>query len=476
MISLFILVPLTSVILLNLFKGSLINKIACWFGMLLTLVQIYLIVFPVTCFWDNLSNPLGNYFILNLSADTLSKVMLLMIGIVTFISLMIGQYTYHEETQKFNFANLIILALSGMNGIVLVTDIFSLYVFIEVVAVASFILICLYKDKAGFESAFKYIILSIAATVFMLLSIVLLFLISGDTTFTAINIASKNPTYGFILVVAIGLFTCGAFTKGGLVPFHSWLPDAHSSAPTSISILLSGIVIKVSGLYPLIRLLTMTGGGNESIKNILLIVGTVSILVGALAALGQNDIKRMLAFSSVSQMGYIVLSLGTGTMLGLVGAVFHMFNHSVFKSQLFANSAAVEKQTGTRDMNKLGGIAQKMPFTGTTSIIGMLSICGIPPLAGFWSKLIIVIALWQTAHYGYAFVAVIASVITLAYFLSLQRRVFFGKIASGLENIKEAKAGLIIPVVILAAVTILVGIFFPFIMEKLIMPVGDILK
>jgi multicomponent Na+:H+ antiporter subunit D len=222
--------------------------------------------------------------------------------------------------------------------------------------------------------------------------------------------------------------------------------------------------------------MNITGGGGDPVKNILMFVGALSIVVGALASLGQNDIKRMLAFSSVSQMGYIVLSIGIGTPLGLAAAVFHILNHAIFKSQLFANAAAVEKQTGTRDMDKLGGLASKMPVTGGTSIVAMLSISGIPPLSGFWSKLLIIIALWQSAHYTYAFIAVVASVITLAYFLSFQRRVFFGKLAQGLENVKEAKFGLILPALILALLTILIGIFFPLVLNKLILPIQSILK
>ncbi|MDD5687389.1 MAG: proton-conducting transporter membrane subunit [Elusimicrobia bacterium] len=476
MIALFILIPLVSVLILNLCHCDFVKKIACWFGMLLTLVQIYFVLFVPIDILNNQSALFGTNFAFNLTIDSLSKLMLLAIGIVVFSAIMIGQFTYHDEDQKFNFANLIMLTLAGMNGVVMVTDIFSLYVFIEIVAVSSFILISIYKDKAALESAFKYIVLSVTATLFILLSISIFMLISGDTSFIAINNATKNSAGSLKITIAICLFICGAFTKGGLVPFHSWLPDAHSSAPTSISILLSGIVIKVSGIYPLIRILSITGGGGDQVKNILLFIGAVSIVVGALAALGQSDIKRMLAFSSVSQMGYIVLSLGTGTVLGLAGAVFHMLNHAIFKSQLFANSAAVEKQTGTRNMDKLGGLATKMPITGGSSIVAMLSISGIPPLSGFWSKLLIIIALWQSAHYSYAFIAVISSVITLAYFLSLQRKVFFGKVAPGLENVKEAKLGLVLPVIILALLTIFIGIFFPLVLNKLILPIESILK
>lgn len=474
MLALFVLIPLISVLLLNLFRLDFIKKVASWYGMLLALVQICLVLFvPINLFK---SGVFSTYFAFNFTIDNLSILMLLTIGIVVFTAIIVGQFTYTDETKNFNFLNLILLTLAAMNGLVMVSDIFSLYVYIEIIAVASFVLISTYKDKIGLESVFKYIVLSITATSFILLSIAIFLLISGNTSFESISNAIKNPGNSSFVTVAVALFACGTFTKGGLVPFHGWLPDAHSSAPSSVSILLSGIVIKVTGIYPLIKIMSLAGESVESVRKVLMVIGALSIVVGALASLGQNDIKRMLAFSSVSQMGYIVLSLGTGTALGLAGAAFHMFNHAIFKSQLFANAAAVERQTGTRDMNKLGGLASKMPVTGGTSIIAMLSISGIPPLPGFWSKLLIIIALWQSTNYTYTFIAAIASVITLAYFLSMQKRVFFGQVAQGLENVKEAKLGLVTPAVILAILTIFIGLFFPLILNKLIFPIEYILK
>ena len=224
----------------------------------------------------------------------------------------------------------------------------------------------------------------------------------------------------------------------------------------------------------MIRIVSEVFGFSETIKMILMIVGLISIFVGALAALGQNDFKRMLAFSSISQVGYIILSLGTGTALGVAGAIFHLFNHSIFKTQLFINSAAVEKQTGTRDMDSMSGLSNVMPVTGWTSIVAFLSTAGIPPLSGFWSKLIIVIALWKAGYYWFAGLAVIGSLITLAYFLYMQRRVFFGKINVNFKDIKEAGASLIIPAIILAAITLGVGIFFPYFINTIIVPVSSI--
>jgi multicomponent Na+:H+ antiporter subunit D len=185
--------------------------------------------------------------------------------------------------------------------------------------------------------------------------------------------------------------------------------------------------------------------------------------------------KRMLAYSSISQVGYIVLGFGCGTPLGIAGAVFHLFNHSIFKSLLFVNAAAIETRLGTTDMDKMGGLSANMPVTGATSVIGLLSASGIPPLSGFWSKLIIILALWQASHFAYAVIAVLASLLTLAYLLTMQRKIFFGKLAVGLEDIREAGTGIVVASVMLAAILIGTGIFFPAVYNAMIVPIQEAL-
>jgi multicomponent Na+:H+ antiporter subunit D len=343
-----------------------------------------------------------------------------------------------------------------------------MYVFLEITAVASFVLISLYRDKDALEAAFKYFVLSAIATVLMLSSIALLLLISGDTGFSAINAAIITSQHSRFVMLAMGLFICGLFIKGGLMPFHGWLPDAYSAAPAPVSILLAGIVTKTVGIYALIRIVTLVFVFNDPIKYLLMFVGALSIVLGALAALGQSDFKRMLAYSSISQVGYIIIGLGCGTPLGIFGAVFHLLNHAIFKSLLFVNSAAVELETGSRDMDKMSGLAEKMPLTGITSVLAVLSTAGIPPLSGFWSKLIIIMALWISGYRIYAVVAVTASVITLAYFLSLQRRVFWGKLGKEFDHIKEPGFMLAFPALVLAFIIVAVGILFPYLVHEFI--------
>lgn len=468
MSALFVIAPLVLVMVFNLCCRKRTSRSAVW------LTGLYFVLQAAVCiFWGKLS-PVSNFQFFNFDVDSLSLLMMLSIAIVAFASLFVGFATISESRQKFNFLNLLLISVAGMNGIVMVRDLFSLYVFLEVTAVSSFVLIALNRDdKNSLEGSFKYFVMSAVATVMMLSSIALLFMYAGDTSFVSVRDSVQGAS-SFYIIIAIGLFMCGLFIKGGIIPFHGWLPDAYSSAPAGVSVLLAGIVTKTTGVYTVIRVVSEIFGFNETIKSILLLVGVISILVGAFAAIMQKDFKRMLAYSSISQVGYIILGLGAGTALGIAGAVFHLFNHSIFKSQLFVNSAAVEKQTGTTDMGSYGGLSNAMPVTGWTSVVAFLSTAGIPPLSGFWSKLVIVVALWTAGLKTYAALAILGGLITLAYFLYMQRRVFFGKLSNEAKDVKEAPLVLLIPAVILALITIGVGVFFPYLIETIIVPVGSI--
>jgi len=474
MLSLLLLLPLLAVMILNLPVGR-VRQWGLWTVLALSLVQAYTVLFAPAELSGS-QDLIGHAFSLGLTTDNLSRVLLLSISIVTFASVLVGMQTIRDEKQRINFANLVLIAMTGMNGTVLLTDLFSLYVFLEVTAVASFILIAMERNLNALEGAFKYVVLSAVATILMLSALAVLLLVAGDTSFAAVHSAIQASGHAPIVVFAIAMFLCGLFIKGGLVPFHGWLPGAYSAAPPAVSILLAGIITKVSGIYALIRLATSVLGPSDSINTLLLVVGTISILVGALAALGQTDFKRMLAYSSISQVGYIVLGLGCGTDLGIAGAIFHLFNHSIFKSLLFVNSAAVEEQLGTTDMSQMGGLGSKMPVTNITSLIAFLSTAGVPPLSGFWSKLIIVLALWQSSRYGYAIIAVLASVLTLAYLLLMQRRVFFGLPAEKWAHVREAGLGITVPALVLATITIGVGVAFPLVFNSFLLPVESFLK
>ncbi len=395
------------------------------------------------------------------SVDSLSLVMLFCIGMVTIVSVLVAKQTVHDRKRA--YVNLLMTLILGMNGMVLVTDLFSLYVFLEVVGLSSFILIAMFKTDTGLEGAFKYLVMSVMATVFMLTGLAFIFMQTGSLQYKHVGmnvLRFQSHSQSVLIYAALILLISGFAIKTGAVPFHSWLPDAHQSANTAISILLSGIVIKVAGIYGFIVLVDLF---NEvpAINMTVAVIGTVSIITGALLAMQQNHFKRIVAYSSVSQVGYILLGISTGSTLGLLGTVVHIFNHATFKSALFSNAAALHEQVGSLDINEMGGLEKRMPVTAFSSVTAFLSTTGIPPFAGFWSKLLIIMALWKSNMQVFAGIALVASIFTAAYFLRIQKKVFFGKLPDKYENLTEVKGTVKFAEIMLSVVTILTGVFFP---------------
>jgi multicomponent Na+:H+ antiporter subunit D len=267
-----------------------------------------------------------------LSIDGLSLVVLLAIGLVALASIGFSAGYPIDPDRRPGYNALILLAVSGMNGLVMAADIFSLYVFLEIVSISSFVLIAYQYDREGIESSFKYMMLSAVATIFLLFGIAIVFATTGNIGMSEIAAYLKSGKQGVSLGLAFMVFAFGV--KAGMMPFHGWLPDAYTGAPAPVSILLAGIVTKVAGVYTLMRLVLAVFGFSKSLSWLLLMIGALSTIMGAFMALGQKDFKRMLAFSSISQIGYMVMGFATGTPLGMMGAVFHLFNHSVFKSLL----------------------------------------------------------------------------------------------------------------------------------------------
>jgi multicomponent Na+:H+ antiporter subunit D len=412
---------------------------------------------------------------IRMALDGFSLFMLMAVALVGLAACLFSIDYMEHYGAKANYYALYLVMMAGMNGLILATDLFSVYVFLEVAAIASYALVAFGLDHDELEAAFKYLMLSVVGSAFLVAAIAVVFGMTGSLDFAAVSAALRDLNAGPVLTIAAAGFLLGFGLKAALVPFHAWLPDAHPSAPAPISAVLSGLLIKVSGVYAMTRVFLNVFGLTPALSTVLMGLGAVSMVVAAFLALGQRDMKRMLAYSSISQVGYVVLGIGIGTPLGIAGGLFHLFNHALAKGLLFLTSGSVQQATGTRDLDEMGGLAKRMPVTAATNLVGALSIAGVPPLNGFWSKLLIIIALVQAGHPVFAVIAVLVSVLTLWYYLLMQRKAFFGKLNAKWAAVKEAPFWMTAATVLLALLCVGIGILFSSTVTTWIQPAADVL-
>ncbi|MBU3954950.1 NADH/ubiquinone/plastoquinone (complex I) [bacterium] len=443
------------------------------------LITLALAAVAVTSFGINGSYSIGGWPIvpiplgITLVADGFTVLMLAVVNIIAFCATLYSINYMNQYTSKRHYYSLFLLMLAGMNGALLSGDFFNLFVFIEIASISSYALVGFGTEAEELEASFKYMVMGGIASTFILLAIAILYSKFGVLNMAHISQAIAASGQSPLLKFSLFLFIIAFSIKAAIIPFHAWLPDAHPAAPAPVSAMLSGVLIKTLGIYTMTRVIMNVFAADISM---LAPLGIISIMAGVLLALGQTDMKRLFAYHSVSQIGYIILGIGLGTPLGIMGGLFHLINHSIFKSLLFLNSGAVAYRLGTRDLNEMGGLNKVMPVTGATSFIASLSIAGIPPFNGFFSKLIIILACVQAGHTGFALWAVAGSILTLSSFMKVQKLAFFGKIAEKHKNVKEAPFMMSASVVILAVLCIAASfIMLPQIKNKVLQPAVDAL-
>jgi multicomponent Na+:H+ antiporter subunit D len=465
----FIAIPLVTAFVLPIFG----RKGKAGATVLANLATISLLILAVASIGQSGVYEIGRWPIplgINLVLDGLSSLLLLAISVVSTAAMIFSIRYMERYTAKSKYLSLFMLMVAGMNGVVLSGDIFNLFVFLEIASIASYALVGFGCEHEELEASFKYMVLGSIASIFILFGVALVYGNTGALNMAYISKAIQDSGLNAGLGFALCLFIVGFGLKAALVPFHAWLPDAHPSAPAPISAMLSGILIKTLGVYALCRVVFNVFGISISIGWLLIALGLLSMIAGAFLAIGQWDLKRLMAYSSISQLGYVVLGIGLGGLiiardgnlawasLAILGGLFHLVNHAVYKSLLFLTSGSVEMSTGTRQMEQMGGLAEKMPVTRATCTIASASIVGIPPFSGFWSKLILVVAAIQAHFYWVAAIIVFVSLCTLIMYLKVQRYVFLGELPENLQQTKENRNSMLVAMIFLACLCVLMGL------------------
>jgi proton-translocating NADH-quinone oxidoreductase chain M len=361
---------------------------------------------------------------INLVVDQLSGLLVLLIA---FISCLIIWYSLtYIETDPGKYYTLLFLLIFGLMGMTMTGDLFNLFVFLEVTSLTSYALVAFEQTEMGYEASFKYLIIGSVSGFLVLLGIILVYQTTGT-----LNLAQLVGEAGQISLqirrMVIVLFTVGLGTKFALVPFHTWLPDAHPAAPSPISALLSGVVIKIY-LYALIRLLLILCSREELITLnfdlILTWLGVITLLTGHLLAYQQQNLKRLLAYSSISQIGYILIGVGLFTAGGLEGSIYHIINHALVKASLFLAAGVFVVKLKTEKISELSGAGYKLPLSSFLFTISSVAIIGLPPFNIFISKWLIAKAALEAKFIIPGFSILLGTILALTYYLRVIKKLY----------------------------------------------------
>lgn len=417
---------------------------------------------PVRYFFGNWAPPLGiEYYV-----DYTNILFVVIIASVFFImSFYFPKIVNNEidEGKTYIFYSITTLFITGLLGITITGDLFNIYVFTEISSITAYALIAIGGTKKSYRSSFNYLILGTIGASFVVLGIGYLYMATG--TLNLLDMQQRLvPMYNSkIVVVGAAFIVLGLSMKMALFPLHSWLPGAYSHSPSAISALMSATSTKVMA-YVMIRFLytVFTPKFDVNvipIQEILFIISLIAILAGSFMAIGQKDIKMMFAYSSVGQIGYILLGATMLSNNGLVGSMYHFLSHAFVKGGLFMVSGIVFYSLSTTKIYDYCGLYKKMPLTSIAFLIFTLSMIGIPLTSGFVSKWYLVVGAIDSGKWLAVFVILLSSLLTAVYFWRVVDNIFFTKSESNSSDVIKEPIAMVIPTYIMAGVTIYFGIF-----------------
>jgi multicomponent Na+:H+ antiporter subunit D len=368
----------------------------------------------------------------------------------------------HERVVGRYFA-LVLVLCAAMLGVVMANDVFNLFVFVEISSLAACGIIAVKGDRIAIEASLRYLILGALGSGAMLMSVALLYMVTGhlNMEFLGSELMAAVLTYPKVVYAGLGFALLGLSIKAALFPLHVWLPDAHASAPTASSALLSGLVVKVY-IFGLWRLFDVVFGPGllaaVPVRALLLGLGTLGIFGGSIIAIGQEDLKRMLAYSTVANIGYVFLGLGLNTERALVGAALHIIFHALMKSSLFLAAGSIIHATGTRHVRRLAGVGTRMPFTMGAFTVGALAMVGFPPLNGFVSKWYLALGALDAGQPVFVAVILVSSLLNGLYYLPIVIAAFFRQEQRPRPDVADPAWPLLGPTVVLAGACVATGV------------------
>lgn len=398
--------------------------------------------------------------------DLLSATMLVLVSMVASVMLPYAIRSVNDEIvrerQPYFYAALL-LCLSGLLGIISTNDAFNLYVFLEISSLSSYTLIAMGRDRRALAAAFQYLILGTIGATFILIGIGYLYLMTGTLNITELAERINGLEDTKPILVAFAFLAVGLCMKVALYPLHMWLPNAYAYAPSVVSAFLAAVATKI-GVYAVLRFFYTMFGYDFSFSgmHLALIFTALAIpamIIGSTVAIFQNNLKRMLAFSSIAQVGYITLGIGLASPTGLTAALVHMINHSIIKGSLFLALGCFAIRLGQRvNLQTVRGIGRHMPFTSLAFVIGGLALIGMPLTSGFISKWYLLSASLDHGWWLITVIIVICSLLALTYIWRVVEAIYFGDLDEQFDEVVEAPASMVIPLWLMVGAILWLGV------------------
>ncbi len=397
--------------------------------------------------------------------DRLGAFVLLIVSAMASLVMLYARRSVEDEIpadRAARFYGAFLLVLAGLLGIVATGDAFNVFVFLEISSLASYALISMGRDRRALNAAFQYLIMGTIGATFILIGIGFLYMMTG--TLNMQDLATRLPAVEDTRTVRAGFafLTVGIGLKLALFPLHLWLPNAYAYAPSIVSAFLAATATKVA-LYVMLRFMLGLFGADFALHEmpldkILLVLGLLGILSASLVAIYQTDVKRMFAYSSVAQIGYMVLGIGVATATGVTAAILHLFNHALMKGTLFLALGAVAYRLGTANLREFRGLGRRMPWTMGAMVVGGLSLIGVPPTVGFVSKWYLVLAVMERGWWPVALIVLIGSMLALVYVWRLVEVAYFQSPEDEIAAPCEAPLSMLVPIWLLVAANIYFGL------------------
>ena len=398
--------------------------------------------------------------------DPLSSFMLVLTSLVGFVAAIYSkesvEFEINPDLHSYFYATYLLL-FAGLLGIIITNDAFNVYVFLEISSLATYALIAMGNDRRSLTSAFEYLILGTIGATFILIAIGLLYMMTGTLNISDLAVKIQEYKYTTPIKAALAFLSIGFALKVAMFPLHTWLTNAYSLAPSFVAVFLSATATKVS-IYFFIRFLYFMYGYDFSfvetlLPSLLMLFGILAIIICSYMAILQYDVKRILAYSSVAQLGYMILALGLANVEGLTAIFIHLFNHAIIKAALFMAAGCVVYSIGSSRLVDFKGLGRKMPYTMAAFLIAGLALIGVPSTSGFISKWYLLQALMHKDYWLIFAIVIISSILSIVYVWRVIEVAYFSERSNRLPDVKEAPISMLIPMWFFVVISIVFGVY-----------------